>query len=65
MVSSTDTLIKLWDLDTQHCFQTLVGHRSEVWGAGLLKEESWLVTVSSDKEMRIFEIYPSKENGTE
>ena len=22
--------MKLWDLDTQHCFQTLVGHRSEV-----------------------------------
>lgn len=28
--SSKDTLVKLWDLDTQHCFQTLVGHRSEV-----------------------------------
>ena len=28
--SSKDTLIKLWDLDTQHCFLTLVGHRSEV-----------------------------------
>lgn len=23
--------MKLWDLDTQHCFQTVVGHRSEVW----------------------------------
>jgi len=30
-VSSKDSLVKLWDLDTQHCFQTLVGHRSEVW----------------------------------
>ena len=22
--------MKLWDLDTQHCFHTIVGHRSEV-----------------------------------
>lgn len=23
-------LVKFWDLDTQHCFLTLVGHKSEV-----------------------------------
>lgn len=28
--SGKDTLVKWWDLDTQHCFKTLVGHRSEV-----------------------------------
>ena len=28
--SSKDTLVKFWDLDTQHCFKTLVGHRTEV-----------------------------------
>lgn len=28
--SSKDTFVKLWDLDTQHCFHTIVGHRSEV-----------------------------------
>ena len=22
--------MKFWDLDTQHCFKTLVGHRTEV-----------------------------------
>ena len=31
MSSSKDTLMKVWDLDTQHCIQTVVGHRSEVW----------------------------------
>lgn len=30
--SSKDTLVKWWDLDTQHCFKTLVGHRAEVKG---------------------------------
>ena len=28
--SSKDSFVKWWDLDTQHCFKTLVGHRSEV-----------------------------------
>ena len=26
--------MKLWDLDTQHCFHTIVGHRSEVINRG-------------------------------
>lgn len=29
---SKDTLVKLWDLDTQSCIQTVVGHRGEVRG---------------------------------
>jgi len=28
--SSKDATVKLWDLDTQHCFKTLVGHSREV-----------------------------------
>lgn len=27
---SKDTLVKIWDLDTQSCVQTVVGHRGEV-----------------------------------
>lgn len=31
-------MVKWWDLDTQHCFKTMVGHRTEVrvglWGQG-------------------------------
>lgn len=30
--SGKDTLVKWWDLDTQHCFKTMVGHRTEVCG---------------------------------
>ncbi|MEE6527253.1 hypothetical protein FKM82_028505, partial [Ascaphus truei] len=30
ITSGKDTLVKWWDLDTQHCFQTMVGHRTEV-----------------------------------
>lgn len=28
--ASKDTFVKFWDLETQHCFKTLVGHRTEV-----------------------------------
>ena len=31
--SSTDGLVKLWDLNGQCCTQTLTNHRSEVWSA--------------------------------
>ena len=28
--SSKDTYVKFWDLDSRHCFKTLVGHHTEV-----------------------------------
>lgn len=28
--SSKDTFIKLWDLETGHCFKTIAGHLTEV-----------------------------------
>lgn len=28
---SKDTLLKLWDLPTQHCISTVVAHRTQVW----------------------------------
>lgn len=30
ITGSKDTLIKFWDLDTHHCFKTLVSHKTEV-----------------------------------
>lgn len=35
--SSKDTLVKFWDLRTQHCFKTLFGHKSEVWDFALFR----------------------------
>ncbi|XP_041346657.1 LOW QUALITY PROTEIN: WD repeat-containing protein 3 homolog, partial [Gigantopelta aegis] len=62
LYSSKDTYIKLWDLDTCHCFQTLVDHRSEVWAGELLRNETRLVTASSDIELRIYDILPPQDN---
>lgn len=29
--TSKDTLLKLWDLSTQHCISTVVAHRTQIW----------------------------------
>ena len=63
--SSRDTLVKFWDLDTQHCFKTLVGHRSEVWDMVLLKDDKLLVTGCGDSELRVWEISDSANNESE
>jgi U3 small nucleolar RNA-associated protein 12 len=54
--SSKDTLLKLWDLSTQHCMETVVAHRSEVWYFDISKDEKMLVTGSEDAEFKIWTI---------
>ena len=53
----------MWDLDTQHCFQTLVSHHREVWsfevvgGAGDgAAELPWLVVASGDPELKVYQL---------
>jgi U3 small nucleolar RNA-associated protein 12 len=59
--SSKDTLVKFWDLNVQHCFKTLTGHIMEVWDFALIK--NYLVTASSDSELRIFKLTYKEESG--
>ena len=40
--------MKLWDVETQHCFQTIVGHRSEVWSLEIMKGETRLLTAAGE-----------------
>ena len=54
--SSKDTFVKFWDLDTQHCFKTLVDHRSEVCDFVVIKDDTRLVTGSADSELRVWDI---------
>lgn len=49
-------LVKFWDLDTRHCFKTVVSHRSEVNDLMLLNNEERLITGCHDNELRVFEI---------
>ncbi|XP_049851642.1 WD repeat-containing protein 3-like [Schistocerca gregaria] len=47
--SSKDGLVKVWDMDTQHCVWTITGHPSEVWGFDINPEQTRLATVCEDK----------------
>lgn len=62
--SSKDTLMKLWDLETQHCTQTLVHHRKEIWGFTVNKEETRLYTGTADHFFRVHEIAQPSTDST-
>ena len=49
-------LVKFWDLDTKHCFKTIVSHRSEVNDLILLNNDQTLITGCHDNELRVFEL---------
>ena len=57
-------LVKFWDLDTRHCFKTLVSHRSEVNDLILLNEDERLITGCHDNELRVFELKLNRELST-
>jgi U3 small nucleolar RNA-associated protein 12 len=54
--SSKDTLVKLWDLSTQHCVQTLVAHPSEVWTLDVNPNQDLLFTGGGEGELKVWKI---------
>ncbi|KAG6837545.1 hypothetical protein H0H93_007726 [Arthromyces matolae] len=56
LTSSKDTFMKLWDLSTQHCIQTVVAHRSEVWTMAVNLTQDLVFTGSSEGELRAWRI---------
>ncbi|RPD67061.1 WD40 repeat-like protein [Lentinus tigrinus ALCF2SS1-7] len=56
LTASKDTFLKLWDLSTQHCIQTVVAHRSEVWTMDLDPEQELVFTGSGEGEMKAWKI---------
>ncbi|KAL4075947.1 WD40-repeat-containing domain protein [Scleroderma citrinum] len=54
--TSKDTLMKLWDLSTQHCVQTIVAHRAEVWAMDVSPDQKYIFTGSSDGDMKIWRV---------
>ena len=56
LTSSKDTFLKLWDLSTQHCIQTIVAHRSEIWTMDINKERDLVFTGSGDGELKAWRI---------
>lgn len=48
--TSKDTLMKVWDLGTQHCLQTIVGHRCEIWALAVFSPPSSSTTAEAAKK---------------
>ncbi|CAM0136951.1 beta transducin [Umbelopsis sp. WA50703] len=54
--SSKDTLLKLWDLSTQHCRETVVGHRTEVWSFAINGKKDIIISGSSEQVLKVWKI---------
>ncbi|KAJ7095283.1 WD-repeat-containing protein [Mycena belliarum] len=54
--ASKDTFLKLWDLSTQHCVQTVVAHRSEIWTMDVDLEQNLIFTGSGEGELKAWRL---------
>lgn len=60
--SSKDMQIKFWNIETQFCFKTIVDNHAEVWGARLLRDDSFLVTGSKENALRVYKMSENKSH---
>jgi U3 small nucleolar RNA-associated protein 12 len=51
---SKDSLIKVWEIDGQHCVQTITSHRSEVWSIATDISAQRVVSGGADAELRVW-----------
>ncbi|KAI0036042.1 WD-repeat-containing protein [Vararia minispora EC-137] len=56
ITASKDTFVKLWDLSTQHCIQTVVAHRAEVWALDVSPEQDLVFTGSNEGDLKVWNI---------
>ncbi|KAL4241239.1 TBC1 domain family involved in cilium biogenesis [Abortiporus biennis] len=56
LTGSKDTFLKLWDLSTQHCVQTVVAHRSEVWTMDVNPDQTLVFTGSGEGELKAWKL---------
>lgn len=48
--------MKLWDLSAQHCIQTIVAHRGEVWTLELNPTQELIFTGSGEGELKVWKV---------
>lgn len=51
-----DSLIKLWDLETQHCVETHVAHHGECWAMAVSPDQRGCITAGNDGELKVWGI---------
>eukprot|EP00398_MALV-I-01_sp_L67-1_P000291 gene291-163_t len=56
--ASKDHLIKVWDIATQMCIQTIADHRAEVWSVVVNPSQTRIVAGSTNHMLRVYKIDP-------
>ena len=51
---SSDAHVKLWDIRTRACVQTLADHTDQVWGISFGMDGSRLASVGDDKQVAVY-----------
>jgi len=59
--SSKDGFLKIWNLEIEHCVQTLIGHEKEVWCFEFLYDDEYLVTGGKDLYLFIWKKQPKED----
>jgi len=54
---SKDELVKVWDLDTQHCCQTIACRGGEVWALDVDFSQKRLAVGTADSELRVYAVH--------
>ena len=64
MTCSKDTFLKVWDLSTAHCVQTIIAHHSEIWSLDLNPKGDVIFTGSGEGEVKAWRVdFEALESG--
>lgn len=56
ITGSKDHLLKIWEIETVFCMQTLVEFRNEVWSLAVDPSEKLLVAGGTDADLQVFDV---------
>ena len=56
VTGSSDRKVKLWEVGTRSCVQSLAEHTDQVWGVAFRPDGNRVATVSDDKSIVLYDL---------